>query len=249
MDLDVVYHVLAVNHWQSVVREQLALLLRNQHVRSLSITLAIPPAPTMVTASGLKFQFAGDAHERRLLDIHADAWRTNAGEADAGHDAPSPPKLQIRRSPMDRFEHPALEWVETLAGASDGLILYFHAKGVSHCPADPRIERWRQHLNQLLVAADAWALQLQRSAADVAGPCLLIDEQRQSTYFAGNFWMAKCAYLRSLPSYRSFVDSPPTGWCEPGSRFLAELAVNRAGTMQALAIDGMAYSRSDIAGL
>ncbi len=249
MDLDVVYHVLAVHHWQTIVREQLALLLRNQRVRSLSITLAIPAAPAMVTASGLEFRFGGDAHERRLRDIHAEVWRAISGRADGGRLRPTPPTLQIRRYPMDRFEHPALEWVETLADSSEGLVLYFHTKGASHCPVDPCSERWRQHLNQLIAAADVWAVQLHRSDADVAGPCLLMDDQRPWAYFAGNFWMAKKTYLRSLPSYRSFVDSPPAGTCEPGSRFLAELAINRAGIMQALAVDGKVFSRSDIAGL
>lgn len=252
MKVDVVYHVLAVNHWQAVVREQLDLLLRNQLIRSILITFAIPPAPVLMTASGQPFTFAGKSMEQRLLAIYREVWSAVAiqarqcppGGTTVASCAPEFP--DIERCAMDECEHPAMRRVEALARSSDELVLYCHAKGVSYRPPEPRMEHWRMHMNQLLADVDGWARKLTASTENVAGPCLLRDEQMGISYFAGNFWMAKSAYLRELADYQQFLTHPPTGWHEPGSRFLAELAINRGGRMLPLAIDGRTFSSADV---
>lgn len=252
MLIDVVYHVLAVNHWQSVVREQLALLLPNRRIRSLNITLAIPPAPVLTTASGRTFQFSGVSLEQRLLAILAEVraatvgFRPSDSASSAGSGPCSSAHPEIRRRAMDEFEHPSMERVDALARGSDGVILYCHAKGVSYRPPEPQIENWRLHMNQLLANADHWALRLADGPENVAGPCLLNDDRIGIAYFAGNFWMARADYLRELPEYSVFRQCPPTGWHEPNSRFLAELAVNRGGAMKALAVDGRSFTLADV---
>ena len=108
------------------------------------------------------------------------------------------------------------------------------------------MERWRRHLNSLLSDAPRWVALLNDAAVDAVGPCLLDHADYGVAFFAGNFWLAQSDYLRSLPSYAEFLQRPPSGWPEARSRYLAELAINRAGSMRAQATDGLIFSMDDI---
>ena len=246
-----VYHVLTVNHWQDIVREQLTLLLRNSNLASLSVTLAIPPLPTFTTVSGAVVQLGGRSYLNRFLDIYREISELVA------HRSSLEPGMRKRvldlprilPNPSTDFEHPAMQLVETLAINSSLPILYFHSKGVSYRPRERCMETWRQHLNKVIAEADYWADEILRRDADAAGPCLLRDENMDVSYFAGNFWIATSEYIRTLSRYKDFLASPPASWPEAGSRYLAELAINRGACMQAIAIDGASMSRDDILSL
>lgn len=103
------------------------------------------------------------------------------------------------------FEQVTLRAVHRHARRSDGLVLYAHTKGAAH-PSDlqPRwrqsmtlhvVTRWQHHVR---VLAGPWV--------DAVGCHWLIPEcwpahgQWTSPMFAGNFWIARCDYLRRLPA-------------------------------------------------
>jgi hypothetical protein len=207
---------------------------------SLSITLAVATAPVLQLPSGRSVQPGAAPLREKILEL------CDRICARQGH--PLPP-LTVTVWPMDQFEHPAIYRVEALARESSAeAVLYCHGKGASHRPADPAIEQWRAHLNQLIARADHWLGQLLADeAADVAGPCVL-DDAKHGTYFAGNFWLAKTSYLSQLGDYRHFLEHPPAG-LPKADRHLAEMAINRDGQMRPLSIDGRRYTRADVVGV
>src|SRR5205823_955590 len=79
---------------------------------------------------------------------------------------------------------------------------------------------------------------LSKMPYDACGPLLTIDPAHGYRYFAGNFWMARAAYLRGLPAYGEFIENPGTEAFGPGDRHLAEIALNRTKQMRAYATDG-----------
>ncbi len=229
-----VYHLFAVNHWQAIVREQLGLLLPHASLATLRVTLATPPVPAMTSLSGRTVGFGADAFANRLHAIVAEL------KPDAG------PELTVEVVDAGQFEHPAMLAVESLAKHGDDPVLYCHGKGVSYRPPQPQMERWRQHLNTLLRDAPSWVERLKTEAIDAVGPCLLDHAEYGVSFYAGNFWLARAGYLRNLPDYADFLRAPPAGWPPAQSRFLAEVAINRGGTMRGIAIDGRRYSMADI---
>jgi hypothetical protein len=129
--------------------------------------------------------------------------------------------------------------IDEVVREDDAPVLYFHAKGVSHLPPVPLYEAWRGYLNQYVGEADGWAqLLLSQPGYDACGPLKLHENVNGFTYFAGNFWMAKAAYMRQLPPYAEFMRQPvPSTYLPPYHRALAEVAVNRTQSMKGLAAD------------
>lgn len=207
-----VYHVTTINHWQTILDEQLAVLLRNRNLKSVTFTVA--------TTSAKDFAVVTDRLTRAVVTRS--------------------PRIPIegRISDPNEFEHRAMIAVDRLAGADDVPILYFHMKGVSHSPPTRLWEVWRTHLNQLVSDADRWADFLVQARFDACGPFLTFDAGHGFSFFAGNFWMANASYVRKLPAYQDFIRDPGTPHFLPFSRYLAEIAVNRARRMNAFAIDG-----------
>src|SRR6185503_8186502 len=214
---NVVYHVTTMNHWQAIFDEQLEALGANRHIKALYVTVGATTDGSLATATEV---LAG--------------LRTRL---------PGVPSIPMACRP-DAYEHTALTMVDDLARADRAAVLYFHMKGVSYSPPRPLMENWRRYLNDFIARADQWADFLSREPYDACGPLLLHDESHGITYFAGNFWLARAEYLRELPRYAHFIRAPGLKTFSPGSRHLAEVAVNRTGRMRGYATDGTSLTRN-----
>ncbi len=206
-----VYHVAAIHHWRVIVDEQLPLLLGNRNIADLHVTIATDT----------------DAHEQAVVALFRDIIARNAAAI----------SWHWQRTPLKALEHATMSVVDQLARQDEKPLLYFHCKGVRYSPPLRNHEVFRQYVNRLVAQADYWAEFLVRSEFDACGPLLYLDEPSGIRLFAGNFWIAKSSYLRSLMPYDQFVSNPGRGRL-PWDRHLAEMAVNRMGQMRPHAIDG-----------
>lgn len=135
------------------------------------------------------------------------AWREPTGEfiealADNAFTGP------IHLNPiMHGWEQATIDRVRTYAQDHDGAVLYGHAKGAAN---PTRFNaRWRQSMTRRVVAQ--WAENLAAlEEYDIAGchwitPAMVPpgagpEFQDDLAFFGGNFWMARCDYLRTLPA-------------------------------------------------
>ena len=207
----VVYHVALLNHWREVMREQLPLLLANKNIAELHVTIGTDANTEEQEATALLRDFV-----ERKDAVGSCCWY---------------------RTALHECEHKAMMLVDQLARRDDMPVLYFHGKGVSYSPPVSSNESFRKYLNRLVAEADRWAEFLAQSDCDACGPLLFLDETHGLQFFAGNFWMAKASYLRSLVLYEEFASNPGAA-LTPWGRHLAEMAVNRMGRMRPHAIDG-----------
>lgn len=117
----------------------------------------------------------------------------------------------------DGWEQATIERVRAYSQDHDGAVLYAHAKG----SADPTAfnARWRQSMTRQVVAK--WAENLAAlEEYDLVGchwitPAMVPPGAGSEfadglAFFGGNFWMARCDYLRTLPA------------CPTGNRHQAE---------------------------
>jgi hypothetical protein len=99
------------------------------------------------------------------------------------------------------YEQVTLRAVRAHAIHHDGAVLYTHTKG-SWDNSDHN-RRWREHMTRLVVGR--WRENLTwLETADALGChwfCIGDDPETRVMvpYFMGNFWMARCDYLRTLP--------------------------------------------------
>lgn len=125
------------------------------------------------------------------------------------------------------YEAPTLNRARQYAMMHDGAILYAHTKGAA--TVEPFRDRWRQSMLGRVVKP--WRHNLEILAANEAdavgchwlteaeypgmfGP--MTEPATDSGFFGGNFWLARCDYLRRLPP------------CELGPRWVAESWVGEA---------------------
>src|SRR5215469_8163517 len=110
------------------------------------------------------------------------------------------------------YEQVTLASVLRYARLNDGAVMYAHTKGASE--PDAFRARWRRAMNLRVI--DNWRSNLEALDTYQAVGCLW---QEKGTHggghfripiFAGNFWMARCDYLRTLPE------------CPTGDRMNAE---------------------------
>jgi hypothetical protein len=97
-------------------------------------------------------------------------------------------------------ERVTLAAVAAYARDHDGAVMYAHTKGAAH-PSEMR-NRWRWTMTRLVVRD--WARNLERlEDHDTVGCHWLTPEQYpalvHTPFYGGNFWMADCEYLRTLP--------------------------------------------------
>ena len=118
-------------------------------------------------------------------------------------------------------ESVTLNYAREWALDHDGAILYAHTKGASN--SEPFRDRWRHSMTSRVVERwrDNLAL-LESGDVDAVGCHWLTEAEypgmfgamtvpaEGSGFFGGNFWMATCDYLRTLPP------------CEPEPRWQAE---------------------------
>jgi hypothetical protein len=217
---NVVYHIAAMNDWRRVVSEQISILLRNRNIASLQLTIG-----------------ADLASEWSAAVQHVTDTVRETGKA-----IPT----QARLCHLDQFEHPAMILLDDVARGSDLPVLYFHTKGVSQNPPELLYENWRHYLNDFVGEADKWADFLWNSDYDACGRFQTFDKSHGYTYFAGNFWMARSVYLRSLPPYLDFLQPPKASDFRGFDRHRAEVAVNRARRMKPYATDGMVLTPMEV---
>lgn len=106
------------------------------------------------------------------------------------------------------FESPALLWVEELARTSTVPILYLHTKGVSR-PGHEGKAAWRRLMMAELVAP--WREHLGKlDQFDCCG----LNWQSLKPHFSGNFWIARPAYLRTLPHFKTHFRKHDRFSCE-----------------------------------
>lgn len=116
-------------------------------------------------------------------------------------------KILFNEAVLTHFEKPALLAIEQYAKNQDGYILYLHSKGVSE-PLDKNKVKWRRLMMQhLIVQWEQCVLQL--SNFDVIG----VNWRRKPhnlpiPHFSGNFWYASTDYIRNLPDFQEYFNSP-----------------------------------------
>ncbi len=212
MRFNVVYHVAVINHWHKVVKEQVPILLRNRNIATITVTIA--------------------ATHNEFGTYAAQQVAEAIGSVDSSL------AVKTVQCPLEHFEHPAMVQIDELVRHDDKPVLYWHAKAVGYSPPDSRCEKWRRYLNEFIGEADQWAEFLAHHDYDACGRMLVFDRQHGYRYFAGNFWMAKATYLKSLPNYADFIQNPGTSYFRPADRFLAEVGVDRSKRMKPMATDG-----------
>ena len=106
------------------------------------------------------------------------------------------------------WEQVTLDAVLQHAQHNDGAVLYAHTKG-AHTPGQAV---WRDTMARALIVRWRDALSaLESGAYDAAGP------DWRTNCFVGNYWMATCECLRTLPV------------CDPVSRWEAEVWIGKGG--------------------
>eukprot|EP00966_Prymnesium_polylepis_P235785 5453163-Prymnesium_polylepis.1 len=190
---------------QEIVAEQLRLLN----------TSGLAQAASAIYVSGLDF-------DRESSPREDGAWRSlfNA------------PKLRslvsakVREAPLRRFakswydsRHHAYEFGtlesawdfcsrEQQGGAStETAILYMHTKGSTHKSREAAQVSWRRNLNHFTITRYADCLAWLSLGYATCGPHLQIDSHIlvRWPHYSGNFWWARCEYIRRLPSPRPKV--------------------------------------------
>jgi hypothetical protein len=101
------------------------------------------------------------------------------------------------------YEQVTLKAVREYALHNDGAVLYAHTKGASNKGDLGPNSLWRRAMNLRVV--DNWQSNLHalEEGYDALGCHWLTPDEHPGTigtpFFAGNFWMARCDYLRTLP--------------------------------------------------
>lgn len=217
MAFNAIYHVAALNHWRHVIREQLPILLGNRTLRQAVVTVG--------------------------TNDHIEPHSLNQEISNVITKITNIVPFEVRICRLHDFEHPAMVVVDEMARRSSLPILYFHSKAVSYAPPRARFEKWRKYLNGFVAEGDKWAdFLMWHYDYDACGPLQLSARPHGFGFFAGNFWMATSAYLKSLPPYLEFIQDPRCTDFIPGDRYLAEVAVNRTRRMRSYCTDSEALN-------
>lgn len=122
------------------------------------------------------------------------------------------------------FEWNAIRLVEDIARESDGAVLYLHTKGVT-APSNQFETRWRELMHTYTV--DNWRENLARlSEFDLC--CMAWQQHPVHPHASGNFWLARCDYLRGLRPFEEVLKD------DNHSRFAAEIWVGKSKTPPAV---------------
>lgn len=123
-------------------------------------------------------------------------------------------------------EAPTINLVRAYAQDHDGVVLYAHTKGAA--TVSPFRDRWRRSMTARVVANWRENLTiLERGDVDAVGCHWLTPEeypdQVRSPFFGGNFWMARCDYLRTLPPCEAEPRWKAEGWIGLGCPRVVDL--------------------------
>lgn len=109
---------------------------------------------------------------------------------------------------LSGFEAATLNAARAYAKSYDGAVLYAHTKGAA--TVEPFRDRWRRSMTDRVVRGWEFNLSALRTV-DAIGCHWLTEAEHPgmfgpmtvpaegSGFFGGNFWMARCDYLRTLP--------------------------------------------------
>ncbi len=121
------------------------------------------------------------------------------------------------------FEHGTISSVRQYADRHpSGVVLYLHTKSTGNLT--PEGEPWLRYMNRFLLGDIRKNVsRLISSNRDTLGVLYGVDRKQVYplatpvfvNYFAGNFWLAKCSYLRKLPRYEKYLG-------QSGDRYAAE---------------------------
>lgn len=150
------------------------------------------------------------------------------------------PIIVFQTESYSAFELQTVHCLQKHAQLVDVNFLYLHTKGVYNSSACNH--SWRRYMgNYLLPQLDYLNAFLSLSAYNTAGSLCYLEKNsthiKNHRYFAGNFWMAKSSYLRSLPSVldyaKPFMDSD-------ACRYAAESWIG-LGDLKPLMLDSREY--------
>jgi hypothetical protein len=148
----------------------------------------------------------------------------------------------VADEPLDRFEIPTMEAAQNSAAP---VVVYAHTKGVSQ--PSPFNDGWRRLMTRhVLGNLDRNRKVLEAADHNCLGVAGFVDwfqsyrdaPGRRVTYFAGNFWMAKASYLKTLPPIREYWDKT-----YGRSRYTSELWIGRNETYRPLFLDGLFFDQ------
>jgi len=118
-----------------------------------------------------------------------------------------------REAKLDSYEIPTLLMLRNFARKSDGYVLYLHTKGVSlDAWYKPQVDLLRKYMLYFTVFRSRSC-----KKALVSYETVGVDlHDIPSKHYSGNFWWARCDYVRMLPDFQD-IDS------QHGDRLKAEL--------------------------
>lgn len=164
--------VACLNHYEAVLEELLT------SVRDSGLARA---------ASQVQLAVLGDASARRRVRGLVERF---------------PPAQVVHESEdLGEYEYPALQLLQRHCAAAEGAVLYFHAKGVSHGPANQYAKHWRRLMVHHVIDRHAECLAALRDH-DCCGT------NWRDTHYSGNFWWANARYVRRLPSIEGLRRKP-----------------------------------------
>jgi hypothetical protein len=110
-------------------------------------------------------------------------------------------KVVYRSADFEEAEYPTLKALQEFCSEQDCLVYYMHTKGNFHLSESTR--DWRHLMEHFVIQRHEDCI---RSLADhdACGVNLLTEPPGRS-FFAGNFWWAKSAYIRTLPPLSSLA--------------------------------------------
>ena len=204
MRVRVFYHICALNHWESVVRDQLAKLVFSGLYDAAVAVHCFCTGPEAMRAAALVQTFGA-----KFIVERCDA-EDRSGE-----------RFTLMRMP-------ALLDQDTAHTDTETACLYIHTKGVTKIPPSAPVFYWQWYMDYFLIKNFKTCLAMLETH-DVVG----VDFYPASgPHFSGNFWWARADWIRALPLYDGPEDADKyTGtetWvCSGTSPRLCQLAHSR----------------------
>jgi len=169
------YHIWAEGDWTAPLNDYLKALYASEFDGGLHIGIVGRPSKRIAVLSGLELQW---------------------------------PQFSVVFEAQEGFESGTIMAVREYAREHGGAVMYAHTKGSS--VTDPFRDRWRTSMTNRVILD--WKLNVELLKSCDAVGCHWLTEERYpgmfgamtepapgSGFFGGNFWMARCDYLRRLP--------------------------------------------------
>jgi hypothetical protein len=125
------------------------------------------------------------------------------------------------------YEQPTINALRRYATENGGAVLYAHTKG-AYAQTESNAN-WRRAMTRRVVSRWRENLTLLEHGAQAVG-CHWLTHAKywrmgvESPFFAGNFWIARCDYLRTLPECPSATRYDAERWVGSGNPRLVDLA-------------------------